>query len=91
VNTLTAAELKRRGMAAIEERLWHGPVHLLKRNKAVAVVVSTDFYARLSQSEPGETPVTLSAVQWLLNRGTTGTRGKSEINEALRKERDSWT
>jgi len=91
VKTLTAAELKRRGMAAIEERLRHGPVHLSKRNKAVAVVLSMDLYARLSQSEPGETPVTLSAVQWLLNRGTTGARRKSQINKALHKDRDSWT
>ena len=33
MNTLTAAELKRRGMAAIDDGLRHGPVHLMKRNK----------------------------------------------------------
>jgi len=30
MNTLTAAELKRRGMATIEDGLRHGPVHLMR-------------------------------------------------------------
>ena len=38
MNTLTAAELKRRGMAAIEDSLRHGPVHLVKYNRPSAVV-----------------------------------------------------
>ncbi len=32
-NILTIAELKRRGMAAIEEGLLRGPVHIVKRPK----------------------------------------------------------
>lgn len=39
-NTLTVAELKRRGMAAIEEGLRHGPVHIVKRSRPAAVVLS---------------------------------------------------
>ncbi|MCP9815005.1 hypothetical protein [Synechococcus lacustris] len=39
-NVLTSAELKRRGIAAIEQALQHGPVHLLKRNRSAAVVLS---------------------------------------------------
>jgi hypothetical protein len=53
MNTLTAAELKRRGMAAIEDRLRHGPVHLMKHNKPSAVVLSEDDYARLAQGKVG--------------------------------------
>ena len=30
MNTLTAAELKRRGMATIEDGPRHGPVHLMR-------------------------------------------------------------
>jgi hypothetical protein len=40
MNSLTAAELKRRGMAAIEEGLRKGPVHLVKHNKPAAVRVA---------------------------------------------------
>ena len=53
MNTLTAAELKRRGMAAIEERLRRGPVHLVKRNKAAAVVLTEKQYAELSMGKGG--------------------------------------
>ncbi|MDF5828745.1 type II toxin-antitoxin system Phd/YefM family antitoxin [Pseudomonas aeruginosa] len=60
-NTLTVAELKRRGMAAIEEGLKHGPVHILKRNRPTAVVVSEEEYQRLtrvrSPSKPSVTAV----------------------------------
>ena len=32
LNVLLSAELKRRGFAAIEAALQHGPVHLIQRN-----------------------------------------------------------
>jgi len=46
-NTVTVAEIKRRGMAAIEEGLRRGPVHILKRNKPAAVVLSEEESQRL--------------------------------------------
>lgn len=90
MNTLTAAELKRRGMAAIEEGLRHGPVHLVKHNKPSAVVLSEEEYARLAQGKAGAAPVGMTAVQWLLNQPVTGTRRKAQIDRALREEREGW-
>lgn len=46
-NTLSAGELKRRGLAAIEEKLKRGPVHVIKRNKPAAVVLSEEEFANL--------------------------------------------
>lgn len=46
-NTLPAAELKRRGLAAIEEKLKYGPVHVIRRNKPAAVVLSEEEFAEL--------------------------------------------
>jgi hypothetical protein len=43
-NVLSSAELKRRGIAAIEEALRGGPVHLMKRNRPAAVVMSEEHY-----------------------------------------------
>jgi PHD/YefM family antitoxin component YafN of YafNO toxin-antitoxin module len=48
MNTLTVSELKRRGMAAIEDGLRRGPVHILKRDRPLAVVLSEDEYQRLA-------------------------------------------
>jgi hypothetical protein len=89
MNSLTAAELKRRGMAAIEDGLRRGPVHLMKRNKPSAVVLSEEDYARLAQGKAGMVPG-MSAVQWLLSRPATGARRKTQLDKVLREERENW-
>jgi prevent-host-death family protein len=89
MNTLTAAELKRRGMAAIEEGLRRGAIHIVKRNRPTAVVLSEDEYARLTQDKAA-TPTGMTAIQWLLSHPSTKGRKKADIDNALRQERDSW-
>lgn len=91
MNSLTAAELKRRGMAAIEERLRHGPVHLVKRNRAAAVVLSEEQYAELSQAKQGHAQPGMTAIQWLLSQPATGSKSKRQLDRELRTERDRWT
>jgi len=86
-NTITVAEIKRRGMAAIEQGLRRGPVHIIKRNKLAAVVLSEDEYRRLTHggaaAPPGQT-----AVQWLLAHPSTGKRSKAQIDADLKVERN---
>lgn len=86
-NTLTVAELKRRGAAAIEDGLAHGPIHILKRNKTAAVVLSESEYLRLVGERSGTTPG-LTAMQWLLAHPSGGRLGKREIDRRLHKDRD---
>ena len=72
-NTLTSAELKRRGIAAIEQALQHDPVHLLKRNRSAAVVIGQHY----------------RQLQWLLALPPSTTpRSKAEIDAELAAERD---
>jgi len=89
MNFLTAAELKRRGWAALEESLQYGPVHITKHNKAAAVVLSEEEYARLSKT-PAPTKGGVTAAQWLLGHAAKAGRSKSGLDRALRKERDAW-
>ena len=89
MNSLTAAELKRRGMAAIEDRLHHGPIHLMKHNKPSAVVLSEEDYAQLAQGKSAKA-VGMTAIQWLLNQPATGTKRKAQLLKAHREERESW-
>ena len=49
MNILTHAQIKRRGMAAIEDALRHGPVYLVEGNRTVAVVISVSEYSRLTE------------------------------------------
>jgi len=91
MNTVTVAELKRRGMAAIEEGLRHGPLHLVKRNKPAAVVLSEEEYSRLKQGGTHTSPVGMSALQWLLSQRSSGTRSKAQIDRGLRADREAWS
>lgn len=75
-NIVTAAELKRRG-----------PVHIVKRNKLAAVVLSEAEYARLA-GDKGPSVPGLSALQWLLAQSSTCRRTKAEIDAALKAERN---
>lgn len=86
-NTITIAEIKRRGMAAIEQGLQSGPVHIVKRNKPAAVVLSEDDYRRLTQGGVAAPPG-LTAVQWLLAHPSANRRRKAQIDADLKGERD---
>ena len=87
MNTLTVAELKRRGMAAIEDGLRRGPVHIVKRTRPAAVVLSEDDYQRLAQGKVAA-PSGLTAMQWLLSQPAAGKRSKARIDADLKAERD---
>ena len=89
-NTVSVAEIKRRGMAAIDDCLRRGPVHIIKRNKMAAVVLSEDDYQRLTSQQP-VAPTGMTAIQWLIAQSTTTTlkRSKDEIDAALQAER-AW-
>ncbi len=90
MNYLTAAELKRRGWAALEESLQYGPVHITKHNKAAAVVLSEEEYARLSKT-PASTKAGVTAAQWLLGHAAKAGKSKLALDRALRNERDAWS
>ena len=53
LNTIAAQEVKRRGVVALEEGLQRGPVHVLKRNRAVCVVLSEERYQELINDAAG--------------------------------------
>jgi prevent-host-death family protein len=86
-NTLTVGEIKRRGMAAIEEGLRQGPVHIVKRNKPAAVVLSEEDYRRLTQGRKAS-GTGMTAVQWLLAQPGAGRKTKARIDTELKRERD---
>ena len=89
VNVLTSAELKRRGIAAIEQALQHGPVHLLKRNQPAAVVVSEQHYRQLQRQAGQAGRSGTSALEWLLMQPIPPQpRSKASIDAELAAERD---
>lgn len=85
-NSVTALELKRRGVAALEEHLKRGPVKILKRNQCAAVVLSESDYLRLCSAGQRSVPE-LSAAEWLLQQDLNGTRSRDDIDRDIAVER----
>jgi hypothetical protein len=89
MNTVPAAEVKRRGIAALEDALKKGPAHIIKSNRPSCVVLSEEDYATLlAKNQPNYQAVDL----WNLleKRPWQGTRTKKDIDIQIKKERDSW-
>jgi len=91
MNTIPASEVKRRGVAALEDAVKKGPVHVIKNNRPALVVLSEEEYARLTGTRTGEPePLYENVWDFLLNAPSAQTRTKAEIDDWLRKERTSW-
>lgn len=87
MHSIPALEVKRRGVAALEEALKKGPVHIIKNNKPTCVVLSETDYAALLQKQKIE----ISSLWDLLgNKTWKKTRSKKDIDTQTKKERDNW-
>ena len=89
MNALTAQELKRRGVAAVEALLPNGPVHVIKRNRPAFVVLSEEEYARLANGY-GESIAVGWTVSDLFKQPAWGNKTKEELDARLQEERDAW-
>ncbi len=88
MQTLPAQEIKRRGLAALEELLPHGPVHILKHNRPACVVLSEEDYARLSIGPAGKDVG--SAWDALLAPPGRGAESREAVDARIKGERNDW-
>ena len=88
MNTLTTVDLKRRGIAAIEEALVFGPVHVMKHNKPTVVILRESEYQHLVQATSRKQ--NHNAAHWIMNYKPAGSRSKEEIDRQIANERNSW-
>ncbi|HYW77877.1 MAG TPA: type II toxin-antitoxin system Phd/YefM family antitoxin [Gammaproteobacteria bacterium] len=81
--TISAQEIKRHGISAVDEALRHGPVHVIRRNRPSYVILSEAHYQRLA--ERGE------AAAWLwdqlLEAAPPGKHVVSVLMQRLGEER----
>ena len=90
MNAIAANELKRHGILAIEPLLASGPVHIIKRNKPICVVLAEDEYERLSRAAQVNNAVHSHTVMEWFAAPSSGTSAKEEVDRRLDAERDSW-
>jgi hypothetical protein len=86
--TISSAELKRRGIAALEEGLAQGPVEIRKHNRLAAIVLSPTDYQRLRHDSPKPEAPGMSALQWLELQESSASNTKAEIDAMLAIERN---
>jgi hypothetical protein len=92
MNSVPASEVKRRGIAALEEAAQRGPVHVIRNNRPTGVYMSEDDYARLLAAARAEGRPRSGVDVWdlILNRPYEGARPKEEIDTQVREDRKSW-
>lgn len=75
MNTLPAQEIKRRGLAAIDEVIAEGDVYIIRNNKPQYVVISEARYQELleAQEEAYEARIRASLEDLKAGRVTRGT------------------
>ncbi|ADC72063.1 prevent-host-death family protein [Thioalkalivibrio sp. K90mix] len=87
-NVISAQEIKRRGISAVDQALENGPVHVIQRNRPRYVILSEDAYQRLSAG--------VEARQRLWDRllkddaPRVVARSRSELDRELQAEREGW-
>lgn len=89
MNIIPASEVKRRGIAALEEGLKKGPVHIIKSNRSACVVLSEEDYAALLLCKAKPTS-SVDLWELLQHRPWEGRRTKKDIMNQIKKERSSW-
>ncbi len=87
MNVISAQEIKRRGVIALEEALQQDPVvHILKNNRPVCVVLREEKYNTLDkQVTTGD-----SLLDWMLSKPATGQETPDSIAQRIRSERNKW-
>ena len=51
MNVIPAQEIKRRGIAAVDEALTRGPVHVIRNNRPQYVVLTEERYQELVEAQ----------------------------------------
>lgn len=84
MNILSANDIKKHGVSAIEKKLAYGPVHVLKHNQPLFIVISEKDYQVLSQKNK------TSGLFSMLEKSATGKRTKKDIDQQFNATRDHW-
>lgn len=86
MNTVPAQEIKRRGMAAVDDALAQGPVHVVKNNRLQYVVLTEESYRELLEAVQESA---LARIEASLEDATAGHVTRHGSVEALMRHIDA--
>jgi PHD/YefM family antitoxin component YafN of YafNO toxin-antitoxin module len=92
MNSIPAGEVKRRGVAALEEAARNGPVHVIRNNRPMGVFMSEEAYGRLVNAARAAARARSGVSVWdlVLRRPYEGTRTKQDIDAQVHEDRATW-
>ena len=94
MNTITIADIKRGGMAALDVALHRGAATIMKRNRPAAIVLTPAAYQSLVASAANARGLS-GALDWMLNAANVpvplngGLQGKA-MDERLNGLKSDW-
>lgn len=88
MKTISAQDIKRRGITAVDEALKDGPVHVIKNNRPQYVIVSEERYQDLLEAEDA---AYMARVKASLEDVSAGRTRKFKSTEELLKALDDET
>ncbi len=88
MNLVPAQEIKRRGIAAVDEALAHGPVHIIKNNRPQYVVLTEEGYRELLAMQE---EATLARLKASLEDVSAGRVARHDSVETLMRHLDDQT
>lgn len=92
MNAISAQEIKRRGVIALQEAAQQGAVHILKNNHTVGIFLNEkDYQALLKYQSKIQYQAEPSLVDWMLNKPVTGQQSAESIEARLNQERSAWS
>ncbi|TCV90594.1 type II toxin-antitoxin system Phd/YefM family antitoxin [Sulfurirhabdus autotrophica] len=86
MNIVPAQEIKRRGIAAVDEALAKGPVHIIKNNRPQYVVLTEELYNELIESQE---EAALARIKASVTDAKAGNVTRHNSIEALMQHLDS--
>jgi len=92
MNVITVAEIKRSGFAALDAALAQGPVHLMKRNRPSAVLLSpADYAALLAQAQCNQPSASSGLSLFLTPDADAGELDATGLQTRLAGLNDGWS
>lgn len=88
MNIVPAQEIKRRGIAAVDDALAQGPVHIIKNNRPQYVVLTEERYKELLEAQE---EAALARIKASLEDVRAGRVTRHESVETLMQQLDSKT
>ena len=82
MNTISASEIKRRGISAVDELLGKGPVYVIKNKHQRYVVLTEETYQELIAAKAAKAS-TRTVLEMMLEKAAPGRHTREEVDAWL--------